>query len=44
MNACGVQNLVLLILEALDDTCPQQRALACSGLRINKDGPVCNDQ
>jgi hypothetical protein len=44
MDACGSQNLVLLFLQALDDTCPQQRALACSGLRVNKDGPVRNDQ
>jgi hypothetical protein len=44
MDTRGSQNLVLLILQALDDTCPQQRALARSGLRINKDGPVRNDQ
>jgi hypothetical protein len=44
MDACGSQNLVLLFLKALHHTCSQQRALACPGLRINKDGPVCDDQ
>jgi hypothetical protein len=44
MNACGPQNLVLLVLQALDDTRPQQRALAGSRLRINKDGTVRDDQ
>src|SRR6266481_3774836 len=44
MDACGSQNLVLLFLQAVDDTCPQQRTLACSRLRINENGSVRDDQ